>query len=84
MKKFTKKHWFLALSLKMAQVTLAAVTRVSRHKATRAGAQRETTENRKKLYFPNIHGSRSRRNMETSRWRVVERSFHPFSYLFGG
>lgn len=65
MKILTKKHWFLALSFKKGQVTSAAVAHVSRHTDSRASAQRETKENRKKLYFPNIHGSRARRNMKT-------------------
>lgn len=64
MKRLTKKHWCLALSFKKGQVTLAAVAHVSRHTDSRAGAQSETKENRKELYFPNVHGSRSRRNMK--------------------
>jgi len=64
MKILTKKHWFLVLSFKKGQETLAAVAHVSRHTDSRAGAQRKTKENRKKVYFPNIHGSRSRRNMK--------------------
>ena len=65
MKRLTKKHWFLDLSFKKGQVTLAAVAHVSRHTDSRAGSQRETKENRKTLYFPNIHGSRSPRSMKT-------------------
>ena len=49
MKRLTKKHWFLALSFKKGQVNSAAVAHVSRHTDSRAGAQRETKENRKKL-----------------------------------
>lgn len=65
MKILTKKHWFLALSFKKGQVTLEALVHVSRHTDSSAGAHRETKENRKKLYFPNSHSSRSRRNMKT-------------------